>query len=229
MQNKELILDDKLIKVDGKQLKGGYKKEDFKNFNPNEHSFYKDKLIESFIFNKKNYFKGIACKCCVTKEDYEWQFKELLGDIKSEENKNLSWANIFINFNYEKFINLMYPLFSEYETVFVCNEKANLTPMPFVVKDFRVGYNAMINDYPQIEDMKRWIDENNIEGYLFLFAASSFSELAIHQLYEHNDKNTYLDIGTGLNMFMDMRNDRGYLDEYWHGNGNSYLNRKCVW
>lgn len=226
LQNRELVLDDNLIKVGDKIHGGSYTKEDFKRFEPQEHGFYRDRLIDSFKFNKNNYFKGICCRCCTSEQDYEWQF-EMLGD---RDNENLTWANLWVNGNYPKFINEMYPIFNEYKTVFICNEKADLSAMPFIVKDFRVGYNAMINDYHKIDDIKNWILENNIEEYLFLFSASSFSKMAIHQLYEACDKNTYIDIGTCLNIFMQMRQDRGYLNEYWTGEvGNNDIQKICIW
>jgi hypothetical protein len=229
LQNKELILDTKFIKIGDKNINGkGYSKEDHKHFDPKEHSFYKNKLVESFQFEKENYYKGISCKCCVKKEDYEWQFENENG-LKNTKFQNLTWANLLINKNYERFITDMYPVLTEYKVVFVCNEKADLSSLPFVIKEFKVGYNAMINDYPQIEDIKKWISENNVKDYLFLFAASSFSELAIKELFEFNDQNTYMDIGTALNMFMNMKNDRGYLGEYWCGNFGNDLKRKCIW
>ena len=127
------------------------------------------------------------------------------------------------------FINTMYPLFNNYKTVFICNEKARLTTLPFIVKDFRVGYNAMINDYQLIDKIGKWIEENGISGWLFLFSASSFSKIAIHQLYEKYNNNTYIDVGTALNAFMNMRNDRGYLKNYWSNQGIQDLHKICIW
>ncbi|EKE03238.1 MAG: hypothetical protein ACD_20C00228G0004 [uncultured bacterium] len=225
LQDKELILAENLVQVGDKVYGHSYTKEDFKHFDPKEHGFYKDRLIESFKFDKYNYYKGICCRCCTSDKDFEWQF-EILGD---KSNPNLTWANLWVNGNYPKFINEMYPVFNEYKTVFVCNENADLSAMPFIVKDFRVGYNAMINDYHKIDEIKNWILENNIEGYLFLFSASSFSKMAIHQLYEACDKNTYIDVGTCLNIFMDMKQDRSYLKEYWLGEAGQDLNKICIW
>ena len=49
LQNKELKLDDNYIQV-GDQITGGpYKPADFKHFDPKKHSFYRNKLIESFL------------------------------------------------------------------------------------------------------------------------------------------------------------------------------------
>jgi hypothetical protein len=123
----------------------------------------------------------------------------------------------------------MYPAFNGYKTVFVCNKRNDLSGMPFVVNDFRVGYNAMVNDYGLIEEIIKWIDENSIEGHLFLFSASAFSKMAIHQLYEHNDRNTYIDTGTTLNPFMNMRLDRSYLRSFWLGERGEDINKICIW
>lgn len=224
LQDKELILGDNIVKVGQKITTGGYKKEDHKHFDPAKHGFYRDRLIDSFKFCKNNYFKGISCKCCVGQEDFKWQLDFLKGH-----DQNLTWANLFLNANYENFVNEIYPLFNNYKTVFICNEKADLSQMPFIVKDFRVGYNAMINNYNLIEEIKNWITTNKITGYLFLFSASSFSKLAIHQLYEFCDQNTYIDVGTTLNHLMNMSLDRSYLKEYWLGEKGLDSKKICVW
>lgn len=224
LQNKELILGDDIIKVGNNIIKGGYKKEDHKHFKPQEHAFYRDRLVDAFKFQKKNYFNGLSCRCCVGDEDFNWQLK-----FHETYDENFTWANLLVNGNYARFIHEMYPLFNDYKTVIICNESARISTLPFVVKDFRVGYNAMINDYGLIQVIEKWIDENGIVGYLFLFSASSFSKIAIHQLYEHNNKNTYIDIGTTLNAFMNMRIDRGYLGSFWLGSNQADTQKICIW
>lgn len=224
LQNKELILDAQQVKVGEKATKGLYKEEDFKRFHPAEHSFHRDRLVDAFKFKARNYFKGLSCRCCVGEENFRWQL-----EFHGGPDDNFTWANLLVNGNYAKFIREMYPLFNNYRTVVVCNDKAGLSMFPFVVKDFRVGYNAMINDYGLIERMRQWIVENRIEGHLFLFSASSFSKLAIHQLYEHCGQNTYIDIGTTLNPFMNMRLDRAYLKSFWLGTRNADINKICIW
>ena len=227
LQNKDLVLDNNLIQVgSSKTSEGAYQKEDFKRFSPREHSFYRDKLIESYRFNKENYFKGLSSSNCVGKNDFKWQLDFLHHKINF---KYLTWANLLVNANYRRFIGEIYPSFQEYKTIFICNQKADLSSMPFIVKDFRVGYNAMINDYPLIEKIKDWIKHNNIESHLFLFSASSFSKMAIHQLYDFCDKNTYIDVGTTLNPFMNMRLDRSYLKSYWLNEKGEDINKIDIW
>jgi hypothetical protein len=78
----------------------------------------------------------------------------------------------------------LYRLFKNKKVIIVVNESANIKKLPFnVVKDFRVGTNSFINDYPLIETIKNYIIENKIEDYLFLVSAASFSNLLIHELH----------------------------------------------
>lgn len=224
LQNKELVLGDGITKIGEKMVDSRYKKEDHKHFKPEEHAFYRDRLVDAFRYQKKNYFKGLSCKCCVGEKDFQWQI-----DFHGSYDENFTWANLLVNGNYVRFIHEMYPLFNAYKTVIICNEKARISTLPFVIKDFRVGYNAMINDYGLIDKIRRWIDDNNVVGYLFLFSASSFSKMAIHQLYHHNDRNTYIDIGTTLNALIDMRIDRGYLKSFWVDNEHGDLDQICIW
>jgi hypothetical protein len=225
-QNKELILGNNLIKIGNTISSGPYKKEDFKHFNPKEHQFFRERLIDSFRFSKNNYFKGICCSpCCTREEDFDWQ----IHFMESGKDEWLTWANLFVNNNYFLYMQYIFPLFYNYKTVIICNENANISKLPFVVKDFRVGENAMINDYNLIETIKRWIMDNHIESHLFLFSASAFSKMAVHQLYSFNDKNTYMDIGTTLNPLIGLRADRSYLRSYWFGSNEPDINKRCVW
>jgi hypothetical protein len=224
LQNKELILDAEQVKVGENVSPGIYKAEDFKRFHPEEHSFYRDRIVDAFRFTKKNYFKGLSCRCCVGEENFQWQLH-----FHGGYDENFTWANLLVNGNYAKFIHEMYPIFNEYNTVFICNENAELSVLPFIIKDFRVGYNAMVNDYSLINKIKIWITECHIEGHLFLFSASSFSKMAIHQLYEHCDGNTYMDVGTTLNPFMNLRVDRSYLKSFWLGAKSEDISKICIW
>jgi hypothetical protein len=224
LQNQELILGENLVKIGDRVEGGAYKTDDFKHFHPVEHAFYRDRLIEAFRFVKKNYFKGLSCRCCVGDVHFQWQL-----DFHGPYDDNFTWANLLVNGNYGKFIREMYPVFNEYRTVFICHKTADLTLFPFVARDFRVGYNAMINDYGLIERLKSWITREGITGHLFLFSASSFSKLAIHQLYAHSDANTYIDVGTTLAPFMGFGPVRTYLKSFWLGEKGEDIHKICIW
>lgn len=224
LQNKELKLDQGVIQI-GNHIQGGpYKAPDFKHFSPTVHAEYRLKLIEAFKHRQHNYFKGISCSCCVGKENFDWQIELHGGDDDS-----LTWANLWVNGNYPLFISHILPIFYSKECVFVCNENASLSKLPFVVKDFRVGYNAMINDYHKIEDIKQWIRDNNVQNHVFLFSASTFSNLAIYELFKEFPNNTYIDIGTCLTPLMNMPTERGYLQAFWNYSPNQDIQKICKW
>ena len=185
---------------------------------------YRDKLLESFSFNHDKYYIGIGCPCCMGEVDSQW-----MRTNSKQDEEHITWANVFVNSNYPLFIEHMLPEFSNHKMVFVCNEKAKLDKLPFkVVKDFRVGHNAIINDYKLVEEMKEWIAKEKIENHVFIFSASSVSNYLAHQLFEFNDKNTYIDIGTTINSFIGMDVNRGYLTSYW-GKKKGTISKSCIW
>lgn len=224
LENLELKLDNNLIQVGKDIVRGPYKKADFKHFDPNIHQEFRNKLISSFKHKQTNYYKGISCSCCVGKPRFDWQIEQHGGDDES-----LTWANLWVNGNYPLFIFNVLPVLYSKRVVFTCNSEANLSKFPFVVKDFRVGYNAMINDWHVITQMKEWIEQEKVENHLFLFSASSFTNIAIYDLYREFPNNTYVDIGTCLAPMMDMPIERGYLQAFWNYHSNMDIQKICVW
>ena len=224
LQNKELKLDQGLIQIGDEKQGGVYQPADFKHFDPKEHGFYQQKLIDAFKHRQPGYYKGLTCSCCIGKKDFDWQI-----DLHGGDDESLTWANLWVNGNYPAFINHTLPIFYNRECVFVGHTDADITKFPFFVKDFRVGYNAMINDYDKIENIKQWIKENNIQNHLFLFSASTFTNLAIYELFREFPNNTYVDIGTCLTPMMNMPIERDYLKRYWFYAGGGDLQKICRW
>lgn len=201
--------------------KAAYAPEDRKHFIPEQHQFFREKLMESYRFKKKNYFVGLSCRCCVG----EANFKQFLDWYEGDPSDvHLTWSNLWANSNYPLFKKQMIPEFKKHKVVLVVNQKATFKKLPFpVVKDFRIGHNCIINNYDLIEEMKTWISENNIEDHVFLFSASSLSNFLAHQLFDFRDSNTYIDIGTCLNPWLGLTTKRGYLK------GGKSLKKTCIW
>lgn len=213
LKNIRLLLGPGIVQVGKRISRKNYKPVDHKDFDPviPEHQLFRTRLIEAYMFRKENYFKGLSCRCCVGRANFKWML-DLHGPGDDE---HLTWANLLVNSNYPLFAKHMLPEFSNHDCVMICHKKANLSKLPFKLKkDFRVGYNAMINDYDKINEIIGYIDENNIKNHVFLFSASSFSALAIHKLFEFSNLNTYINIGTTLNPFIGMPVDRIYLKGY---------------
>lgn len=227
LQNKKLEISSNTSKLDNKIIsKTNYTKEERKLFDPEIHQFYREKLIQSLKFKKKNYFRGMPCLCC--NGDIMKNYLDQISYISEYD----TYSNLLINGNYNNFLNLMTNVLRKKKVIIICNKYASIEKLPFkVLKKFEVGYNCFINDYSLISIIDEYIINNSIKDYIFLFSASSLSNLAIHQLFNKHDYNTYIDIGSALNPYMDMpgwRNTRGYLQEYWlEKKPYIFLNRKC--
>jgi hypothetical protein len=206
--------------------------EDFKDFDATKHSFHQQKLLEAFQYKHPNYHLGICAPSDQDDSVFYW-----MKNLSGQPEENLTWANLFVNSNYDNFRKEMIPEFSNYKIVIICNKKSTFDNCPFkenIVKDFRVGSNCIVNDYDLIEEVKSYIIDNNIENHLFLFAASSLGNFMIHQLHKEFPNNTYFDAGSTLNPLIGLSIDRGYLAAYektlWRNQDTSAdLSREEVW
>ena len=184
----------------------------------------REDLVKSVQHKAENYFVGISCPCCVGKEGFDW-YRSFTGLSDT----NLSWANLFVNSNYKHFKGKILPLFNEFPVVIVCNEKASLNHVPFsnqIVKDFRIGTDAWINDRHLIQEIKDWMRENDIQDHLVLFCAGPLGNILGYQLFTSHPNNTYLDIGSTIDpwLFGNVKGlTRGYLA------GAPTLNKVCIW
>ena len=229
LKNQKVVLAENYF-ITGDRLGGGkYPAEEQKEFIPEHHSFYQEKLVESLKFNKDGYYKGICTKSDVSEDDFQWQL-DLHG---SSDQEHLTFANLLINNNYKRFVNEVVPLFSSREIIYVVNEAADLSGLPFKVKkDFRIGSNCMVNNYDTVEKVKDYISSNKLEDHIVLCSAASLSNYIVHQCYEENDKNTYLDIGSTLNPYLSLEGwkyTRGYLTHYWLNSGSPYGTQVDTW
>ena len=126
------------------------------------------------------------------------------------------------------------PAISNRKVVMVCSKNADLEKAKEelnlnIVKDFRVGKNCIVNDHHLVDEIKKWIKNNSIEDHVFLFSASSLSEILIHELFKDYDNNTYLDIGTTLHPFFNLGYERDYLKGYWLKQQLPDIGKVCQW
>ena len=225
MRNEKLVLASEQVQVGDIVYGFGYSEDDHKEFIPEEHGFVRDALIESFKFQKNNYYVGAGCNNCTCAINVDIP---MLKELRPGDQKHWTSPNLLVNSNYPLFLSQMLPVFKNKKMVLVCSKDAKFDKLPFEVqKDFRVGKNCIVNDHNLIEDIKKWISDKNIENHVFLFSASSLSEILIHKLYEFSDKNTYIDIGTTLHWHFDLGIERDYLRSYWNRTGHPDLFKDC--
>ena len=226
LQNNKVTLDDESTRRDEKVIGITYDKSDHKEFDPEKHKEFRAALIRAYQHHQDNYFVGLSCPCCVGKENNEWM-KELRGG----DDAHLTWSNLFLNSNYPLFLNHILPLLKNKKVVVICNEAADLSGLPFnVVKDFRVGSNAPINDQWLLTELPSWSDlATKDEPHVFLSGAASLSNILIHTMFQHDPSNTYIDIGSALNPLVKLPIARNYLKGYWLNSGNTEIYKECVW
>ena len=192
-------------------------------FDPDNNSFNRKKLIESFTYKEKNYFVGISCPCCIGGEKvHNWMKQKSNQDLE-----NLTWANLFVNGNYEYYLENVVPEYSKYDVYLVSNSRSNLDKLPFKLKKhYKIEKNCWVENYDLVEKIKLDIKNESIKDSLFLFCAGPFGNILTHQLYDHSKDNTYIDIGSTLNPLLlgdEGVATRGYL------RGEASLNKVCVW
>lgn len=182
---------------------------------PKTSDFYRIKLIESFRFQDPNYHVGISCPCCQGDEAYK------MAVFSEQKLTNLTFANIFVNSNYNIYKETFIKEFSNYDIHLIANKNSKIENLPFKIEKFYpIGFSAWINDYSLIEE----INNNNLSNKLFLFCAGPFGNLLAHQLFQHNKNNIYLDIGSTLNVWLQ---SEGFKREYY--NNGYYSKLKCKW
>ena len=228
LQNKKLVISNNFWILDNVKKRVKFSKNEKKSFIPEKHKFYRDKLIQSYKFNKKNYFKGISCSCCNGKNDVNYM-KSL-----SSLNKNFTFSNLLQNGNYPRFVKTILKLLKKRNVILIANKTSSIEYLPFKIKKkFSVGENCFINDYSLIKKLKFYIKKFRIKNYIFLISASSLSNLIIYELFKENSNNTYIDIGSTLNYYLNKKkisNSRSYLEEFWGEKKDiEYLNRNCYW
>lgn len=184
-------------------------------FNPKVDNITYRYLLESFQYEDDNYYVGISCPCCQPIDHVQWM-RSNVGT------KNLTWANLFVNSNYQYFLDNFIPEFNKWENkvILVSNEKTKLSDLPFNV-DYHLPIKIEAFKEPDlsynIHKMKVLANDSN---QLFLFSAGPLGNILAHKLHEINKNNTYIDIGSTINTWTVGKN-RSYL--------NNKNNKVCVW
>ena len=226
LKNKYVILSDNHFISGDQKGRGRYTKEEQKEFDPKKHQFVREKLIETFKHNQKNYFKGICTgtDIHVGSENFNWMI-----DFHSGDHPNLTFSNLLINANYSKFVEKMIPLFVDRRVIYIVNQLADTSKLPFEIeKKFEIGSNCQVNNYDTSEKVKQYITDNNITDAMILCSAASLSNFVIYD----NSNNTFLDIGSCLNPLLNLEGwkyTRGYLTSYWLKSNSPFGRQVDVW
>jgi hypothetical protein len=208
------ILEDKLIDIRAKG-NGEFR------YDPNlsQYKPMRKVLAGSYTFKDDNYYIGIACPCCVGQQKYEY-----MKTKSGQDEEHLTWANIFVNANYRRSINELIPELKNHTINLVINKNSKLNKLPFAPKKvWYVGTDAWYNDYASGVEILKYMTENDIKNEIFLFAAGPFANILTYALWLGSKENTYIDIGSILDPYLQLKLTRGYHL------GAPTLNKVCIW
>tara|TARA_R100000005_G_scaffold64407_1_gene33554 strand:+ start:102 stop:536 length:435 start_codon:yes stop_codon:yes gene_type:complete len=117
-------------------------------------------------------------------------------------NDNILFANLLVNANFRKFATYLMKL--DRDVVLIANEKGYDKEYPFNVVDALWVSEECIewyNNYKlEILAMIKDISKRH-KDTLFLVSAGPMANIMVDKLYESNPNNTYIDVGSPLDIF----------------------------
>ena len=164
-------------------------------------------LLETLNHEEKNYFYAISGKND-SPSDYEF-----LTERIKQNKEHITFANLWINGNYQKMM-MRYEMINR-EVILICNENAKKENFPFNVIDIQTFPNNCIEFWEtnSIEYINELISRfGQIENKLFLISCGPVSEIIIHKLYLNNQNNAYVDVGSSIDEFVHCRKTRPYMN-----------------
>lgn len=182
-------------------------------------------LRRSLLCSDKNYLYGISCTCC-DKENHEFLLNSVRAPLE-----NLTFSNIWVNANFPRFNERFLPALKESKKpIILCsNSKARISELGQYIQiaDFiPIPGNCVVYWEKYREQIRGLLDLKATQhrNAIFLFAAGPLSEILIHEMWQANQQNIYLDIGSTLDPLLFRRNSRGY-----HNAGHAFSQRICSW
>ena len=138
-----------------------------------------------------NFYYAIPCQCCNVKGK-EWYIENL-------KSKNYTFANLFINSNYETF-KLLLQILQE-EVVLIWNVDWIWRKYPFKIKEYIWIPNDCVNYYQEnkeaiLQEARELATKYN--NRLFMISAWPLANIIVYEMYKANPNNQYLDVWSAL-------------------------------
>lgn len=182
-------------------------------------------LRKALLCTDPDFLYGISCTCC-DKPTHDY----LLSILRTGR-ENLTFSNIFVNANFPLFQeHFLKTLAASKKDIVVCTgKKARMRDLNerVPVKDFiPVPGNCVVWWEKNREYIRGLMDlkASQFTNAVFLFAAGPLSEILIHEMWQVNPRNIYVDIGSTLDPFLFRRNSRVY-----HRGDSEFAKRYCSW
>lgn len=174
---------------------------------PNYVSRLGEDLLETLNKTDDRIYYGISCPCCDSSAYYWYKTRV--------ENKNITFANLFVNCNYKKFIENFEKI--NREAVFIGNFRAENKPVGNlkILKYYNIGDDCISFWENQAGELLEKIksDFKDRNDLLYVVSAGPMSEPIIVDLFNNNQNNCYIDFGSAIDKYVHEAQTRPYMDE----------------
>ncbi len=175
-----------------------------------------DALLNTLDIEAENFIYAISCPCC-DRSSYYWYSTR----IKS---KNRTFANIFVNKNYKKFIEKFESLNTD--AVVIGNYRGENSKIGNlnILKYYSVPddcFEFWKNGASELLDRIKK-DFGNRNNLLYVVSAGPMAEPIIYELYKNNPNNCYIDFGSSIDKYIHKTQTRPYENPK-----NKYAKRNC--
>lgn len=169
-----------------------------------------EQLLNSLSKYTPNLYMGIPCPCCS---------KEILNyylEINRVPNNQLTYANIFCNANWYDFMNFL----KMYSNGFSLVTGGKLKPSDFPINDLYNIDPLLVNSWDNLHEQEtanllNWLSNKTNE--LICFSAGPLSKIWIPIAMEKYPNNTYIDIGSSLDLYTKGITNRPYtIDGHYY-------------
>lgn len=177
-----------------------------------ESKMYKlgENLLQSLNHVESNYYYAITSP---NQSMFDYVF--LMDRIKQLDS-NITFADLWINGNYQRFKNFLLHELKESVVLVASKDGLHRNTYPLVTKEFYPIPNDCVNFYELNHDTftKDMINLSaKYENTLFFISAGPLSEVIIHDMYESNPNNRYIDVGSAVDEIVHGVKTRPYMVE----------------
>lgn len=173
-------------------------------------------LLDTLDSDDNRVVYGISCPCCDPKA-YFWYYTRI-------KNKNKTFANLWVNSNYQNFITKFDKL--KRDAILIANHNAhgkkigNLN----ILKHYEIGDDCISFWKHDAQKLIRQIkqDFGTRKDLLYVVSAGPMSEPIIMDLFRNNPDNCYIDFGSSIDKYIHNKQTRPYMDSH-----TSYAKQCC--
>lgn len=199
IRNERLIIGHQKLEWRKGTFEHHYPTYDQKTFEPDLHGQIRNDLINSASLKQEFFFKGIPASHNLAVAD-----RDMMIDLNGGKLDNLTFADLFLNGNYKRFISQILPLLTSFFNVYVVGnyrmqpamigDTWRLIPVPDnFFQSYEVTLSSVLNSVEHVPT-----------NSLILSSASSLSNILGASLRVTRSDITFIDIGTSLHSLMGM-------------------------